>query len=676
MMIPTSYQPIVSDSPSENSDNHDDELEDSQHSTWRRAIQRVRKIDKSFVVSKAFYFFFYTALGSLFPFFSLYYKQLWLTPGQIGLLLALRPAVKLVCLPLWKMVTDRFSRPKVVYFISIFGWIIGYYGQSFVFPTNTPCYGYATETPATQEIAFSTPASNLHSTTKSSNITTRELTLNKHLSAFVQKWDQESYQELSKIKKTEVNLFDNTIKSEKIFKDASSKPKRITRSQLNGHYANNDTDVRSKKTSFVPRSKSTFNLYPLEDVSIEDSSQVIKEPQNDNPREKHLLVSDSAQGNFVTKHKDDELRPYETWNTITRSPRPNEDFRVKYNTWVFRTLILIVILTEIITTPTPMLADNAIVRSLVETDSEYGKQRLFGSLGLSLAAILVAVWVSLETDCVHTDTINYVPCFHLFEIAIGATILVSLCVEFNRPLEENPNEYDIKDAIKLFKNFKNGVFLVTLFLFGFFHSLQNSFLFWYLQDLGGTPSLFSVILLIYCLAEVVMYFISGSVGEAIGQQGIICLAFACYTARYLMYSYLKDPWLVIPMEMAQGITYGGVWSIAAVYVNAPPEATPMVQSILHGSYWGLGMALGSGISGVIIDFTSPRSMFLIAAGICFLLCMFHLGIDIYNKMNDLEAEQAQRLAAQRGEAKPSKSHESSFIGAAAAPLVPCLLYGR
>lgn len=102
----------------------------------------------------------------------------------------------------------------------------------------------------------------------------------------------------------------------------------------------------------------------------------------------------------------------------------------------------------------------------------------------------------------------------------------------------------------------------------------------------------------------------------------------------------------------------------------------MVQSILHGSYWGLGMALGSGIGGVIIDFTSPRSMFLVAAAICFLLCMFHLGIDIYNKMKALEEEQAQRLAVQRGEAKPSKSHESAFIGAAAAPLVPCLLYGR
>lgn len=105
----------------------------------------------------------------------------------------------------------------------------------------------------------------------------------------------------------------------------------------------------------------------------------------------------------------------------------------------------------------------------------------------------------------------------------------------------------------------------------------------------------------------------------------------------------------------------------------------MVQSILHGCYWGLGMALGSGISGVIIDYSSTRTMFLIAAGVCFLLCMFHLGIDIYNKMKALEEEQDQRLADQREDTKASKpkdSKDSNFIGAAAAPLVPCLLYGR
>lgn len=563
-MIPTSYQPIGSDSPSENDENFGAERE--EQSKWRKAFQRVRDADKSFLVSKAFYFFFYTALGSLFPFFSLFYKQLWLTPGQIGILLALRPAVKLVCLPLWKMVTDRFSKPKVVYFISILGWTIGYFGQSFVYPTNMPCYGYSV-------VVLSAPASNLlNASAKTySNITTRELIPNSHISDSLEKWSPKNYQDLNKIKNTGASLL-KSVKSAKRIENGASNVQLISPwSQLNGHDANEletDANVKPRADSSDQRSETASRSLPEEKRTETVLSNDLAEDPHENNKQK--VMSDSTEDKIIKKNKDNGIMPYEQKDEMVESPKPQDDFRVKYNTWVFRTLILIVILTEIITTPTPMLADNAIVRSLVETDSEYGKQRLFGSLGLSLAAILVAVWVSFMTDCVYTDTIDYLPCFYLFEIAIGATVLVSFCVEFNRPLEEEANGYEFLDAMKLFKNFKNGVFLVTLFAFGYFHSLQNSFLFWYLQDLGGTPVMFSIILLIYCLAEVVMYFLSGYVVETIGQQGMICLALACYTARYLMYTYLKDPWMVIPMEMVQGITYGGVWSITAVYVNAPP----------------------------------------------------------------------------------------------------------
>lgn len=578
-MIPSSYQPIGSDSPIENGENFDAGREGNiEQSKWRKAIQRFHQMDKSFVVSKAFYFFFYTALGTLFPFFSLFYKQLWLTPAQIGLLLALRPAVKLVCLPLWKMVTDRYSRPKVVYFISILGWTIGYFGQSFVYPTNLPCYGYSTGGSVTQTNALSTPSSNqLNSSAKSdSDITARELLLDSHISNSLQKWDPRNYQVSNKGKKQDGYLLNNA-KSTKSITNIDAPFSQLNDHDANEKYINANTKSRTDRfnqrsatdSSSLPKEKS--REIPSDHLPFKDGSHTIKADPQQNENNKQQLMADPTKDQIIQKTKNaDAIMPYERMGKMIASPKPNEDFRVKFNIWVFRTLILIVILTEIITTPTPMLADSAIVRSLVETDSEYGKQRLFGSLGLSLAAILVAVWVSLATNCLHTDTINYLPCFYLFEIAIGATVLVSLFVKFDRPLGEEPDGYEFLDAIKLFKNFKNGVFLVTLFAFGFFHSLHYSFLFWYLQDLGGTPVLFSIILLIYCLAEVVTYFLSGQVVEAIGQQGMICLAFACYTARYLMYTYLKDPWFVIPMELVQGITYGGVWSIAAVYVNAPP----------------------------------------------------------------------------------------------------------
>ena len=579
-MIPSSYQPIGSDSPIENDEHFDAGTTDSsQQSKWRKAIHRLRQVDKSFFVSKAFYFFFYTALGTLFPFFSLFYKQLWLTPGQIGLLLALRPAVKLVCLPLWKMVTDRYSRPKVVYFISILGWIVGYFGQSFVYPTNLPCYGYTKEGSIIQISGLTTPSPNhqLNSSAKPEiNITSRGLSLDSRIPYSLRKWDPRNYQDLNERKKQNGYLFNN-VKSTKDIGNIAKAPF----SQLNDHDANaeytnanmksrTDRLIQLSDTGASSPSKEKSGEVHRDDLSFNDGHQAEASSQENNDKIKRGSIMEDPTREVIRKKEPDVMKPYEKLGQMTESPKPNDDFRVKFNTWIFRCLILIVILTEIITTPTPMMADSAIVQSLVETDSEYGKQRLFGSLGLSLAAILVAVWVSLTTDCLHTDTINYLPCFYLFEIAIGATVWVSLFVTFDRPLGEENVTYEFLDAMKLFKNFRNGVFLVTLFAFGFFHSLHYSFLFWYLQDLGGTPVLFSIILLIYSLAEVVTYFLSGHLVKAIGQQGMICLAFACYTTRYLMYTYLNDAWFVIPMELVQGITYGGVWSIAAVYVNAPP----------------------------------------------------------------------------------------------------------
>ena len=71
---------------------------------------------------------------------------------------------------------------------------------------------------------------------------------------------------------------------------------------------------------------------------------------------------------------------------ISKSPRPAEDFRVQYNFWILRTLIIIIILTEIITSPTPMIADSAVVHSLAGSSSDYGKQRLFGFFWFGLSS--------------------------------------------------------------------------------------------------------------------------------------------------------------------------------------------------------------------------------------------------------------------------------------------------
>lgn len=621
-MIPSSYKKIESESPPRSPENTA-----NQQSVHKRLLGKVKEIDRGFVVSKLFYFFFYTALGALFPFFSLYYKQLWLTPRQVGILLALRPTVKLICLPLWKMITDKYSRPKAVYFISIFGWLIGYYGQTLVYTSDIPCYGlnanhtFATAIPSVN-------STNLSNLLNSSLVQKREWELRNT----VLESQPQYYLNENRIRR---NVYDEIIldegrsdpSKEKINKESRRIVGSSERSQVNGqatprkrlytnknlvqtyklnnNIENGDTrkiilrsrDLDKKKedlrqnsnaasenvNSYLANKKSykQSNLETRSEIDsqrlkseekVQDFSSKILSKEERNHQQRAFLNEDVNDDGSHPKlieltKKQKHLGAFQDGN-ISKSPKPPEDFRVQYNYWILRTLIVIVILTEIITSPTPMIADSAVIQSLAGSNSDYGTQRLLGFFGLGLAAILVAVWVSYSSFCPYTDTINYLPCFYIFLIAIGATVFVSLFFDF-QTAETNGNGVKLLETLKIFKSPRYGFFLFTIFFTGFAHSLQISFLFWFLQDMGGTPTLFALIILIHSISEVVMYFLAPYLDQGVGHQGTICIALACYTARFLMYGSLKKPWLILPMEMVQGLTYGGMWSVSAVYIQAP-----------------------------------------------------------------------------------------------------------
>ena len=78
----------------------------------------------SLVWSKAFYFCFYAAAASLFPFLALYYENLGLSGRQIGFLAGISPLVSLVGAPLWGALADVSRRHKTILSIAIAGAII------------------------------------------------------------------------------------------------------------------------------------------------------------------------------------------------------------------------------------------------------------------------------------------------------------------------------------------------------------------------------------------------------------------------------------------------------------------------------------------------------------------------------------------------------------------------
>lgn len=66
--------------------------------------------NQELMVVKFFYFFFYSAFGSLFPLMGVYFKQMGMTPSQCGLLIGCRPFVEFLSAPFWGSYADRWVK--------------------------------------------------------------------------------------------------------------------------------------------------------------------------------------------------------------------------------------------------------------------------------------------------------------------------------------------------------------------------------------------------------------------------------------------------------------------------------------------------------------------------------------------------------------------------------------
>lgn len=64
-------------------------------------------VDQELLTVKTFYFFFYSAFGSLFPLMGVYFKQMGMNPSQCGLLIGSRPFVEFLAAPFWGGLADR-----------------------------------------------------------------------------------------------------------------------------------------------------------------------------------------------------------------------------------------------------------------------------------------------------------------------------------------------------------------------------------------------------------------------------------------------------------------------------------------------------------------------------------------------------------------------------------------
>lgn len=155
---------------------------EEKHGCWAR-------INHNRLVSKLFYLFYFSAFGSLWPYLSLYFKQLFISPRQLGIIVAVRAGIQFFFTPIWGVLADKFNKSKCVLLLGLVAWLISTISLAIVPNGEEPKVCFKTNSLSlfqtnSKEWNFTTSAGVSNTNAKSQRISSQKSPRSRHKAAF------------------------------------------------------------------------------------------------------------------------------------------------------------------------------------------------------------------------------------------------------------------------------------------------------------------------------------------------------------------------------------------------------------------------------------------------------------------------------------------------------------
>nr|XP_005573816.2 major facilitator superfamily domain-containing protein 6 isoform X1 [Macaca fascicularis]XP_015287985.2 major facilitator superfamily domain-containing protein 6 isoform X1 [Macaca fascicularis] len=543
------------------------------------------KINNDLLISKVFYFFFYSAYGSLYPLLPVYYKQLGMSPSQSGLLVGIRYFIEFCSAPFWGVVADRFKKGKIVLLFSLLCWVLFNLGIGFVKPATLRCV------PKIPPTAHPTNASHQLTILPTNSSFTSFLTISPKMR-----------EKRNLLLETGLNVSDTVTLPTAL--NMNSEP---TLQPQTDEITNRMVDLTLNSSTATP-------VVPPGSVTKERTTVIVTTTKS-LPSDQVMLVYDQQEVEAI-----------------------------------FLVILVVVIIGEFFSASSVTIVDTVTLQYLGKHRDRYGLQRMWGSLGWGLAMLSVGIGIDYThievlidgKGCKPPEYRNYQIVFIVFGVLMTMALIVATQFRFRynhfknndskgkeveipqvernnstESSEETPTTtshsqaFSFWDLIKLLCSVQYGSVLFVAWFMGFGYGFVFTFLYWHLEDLNGTTTLFGVCSVLSHVSELTAYFFSHKLIELIGHIRVLYIGLACNTARYIYISYLENAWTVLPMEVLQGVTHAAIWAACISYLSAavPPELRTSAQGILQGLHLGLGRGCGAMIGGVLVNYFGAAATF-------------------------------------------------------------------
>ncbi|GIY14165.1 major facilitator superfamily domain-containing protein 6 [Caerostris darwini] len=262
------------------------------------------------------------------------------------------------------------------------------------------------------------------------------------------------------------------------------------------------------------------------------------------------------------------------------------------------------------------LSDTACCESVQKTGSDFGRQRLWGSIGWGVTAPL-AGWLN-------DFTVNFTTSWTLMAVMMLLFLYNIYKMDLVKP---HFSQNILKDVGTVLKSKEFLMYEAVIFLNGLGAGMIWFYLIWFLSSIGGSDFLCGFCLTVQCFGGALpLMLFSGWIIRKVGHFHILCLSLLAYTIRFLWYSYLYNPWWVLPVEVLHGVTYGLLCTVLASYgkLSSKPGTEATTQSILFSTHEGLGEGIGCIFAGIGFDYLGGHQTFFISG--IFAACGFGISL--------------------------------------------------
>lgn len=270
---------------------------------------------------------------------------------------------------------------------------------------------------------------------------------------------------------------------------------------------------------------------------------------------------------------------------------------------------------------------------LGEKTMHYGAQRVWGTIGFGLTALIGGITV-------HTFQLDSASAVTAIQPALIIMLIFGICDMFSIKWLELPRfssegENVASKVFELLKQKQILVFLCFATLAGIIDSFIIYYMFWYLEEIAQQTGHMDRIKLIEgcvvaaeCLGgEILFFLISGKILKRIGYVHCLSFCFFMYFIRLALISVIPNPWWLILIELfMQGSSYALCYTCIVGYASevAPPGTSATVQGLVAGMDDGLGFAIGSLIGGQMYKRLGGTKSFRIFAAGALITCFAHI----------------------------------------------------